>query len=394
MDTGSSDDAMGEVGDPPIGFDVAGQPDAPGQGPCADKGGGGGGGGGPDFSYLWAANSGEGTISKIDTETVTEIGRYIVRPDSIGSPSRTSVSSSGNVAVANRSGGITKVHARLEDCEESNGTPGIQTSNNNMALPWGEEECIAWYSPFAYQSQRPVAWVRGELDLNSCEFENERLWTSGMSGQQIDVLLLDGETGAVIDQTAVAGLVADGYGLYGGAVDAEGNFWATQLGSANRLVRIDIDDLSSQVWMPPSGPWWYGMTVDSEGLVWMCGDSVARFDPTDESFTTAAVGGYTGCMAEQGEDGLLWMSSYNFGTALIGVNRESLVVEQTWPTPDAYGVSIDFYGYVWTVNGNGAHRVDPETGEVTSYNGLFGAYTYSDMTGYALTYAGGGGPVG
>ena len=32
--------------------------------------------------------------------------------------------------------------------------------------------------------------------------------------------------------------------------------------------------------------------------------------------------------------------------------------------------------------------------EVTSYNGLTGPYTYSDMTGYALTYAGGGGPSG
>jgi hypothetical protein len=388
--TGVADES--EAGDPPVGFDVANQPDAPGLGPCAD--GKGGGGMGPDFSYLWAANSAQGTISKIDTETVTEIGRYIVRPDSFGSPSRTSVSSSGNVAVANRSGGVTKVYARLEDCEESNGTPGIQTSDGNVALPWGEEECIAWHTPFAYQSQRPVAWVRGVLDPVTCELNNEYLWTAGMSGGQIDVLLLDGETGAVIEQTAVAGLIADSYGLYGGAVDAEGNFWATQLGSANRLVRIDIDDLSSQVWMPPSGPWWYGMTVDSEGYVWMCGDSVARFDPMTETFTTAAVNGYTGCMAEQGEDGLLWMSSFGGGASVIGVNRETLAVEAQWPTPDAYGVSIDFYGYVWTVNNSGAHRVDPATGEVTSYNGLVGAYTYSDMTGYALTYAGGGTPSG
>ena len=64
-----------------------------------------GGNGDSEFSYLWAANSDQGTISKIDTKTVTEVGRYIVRPDSAGSPSRTSVSLSGNVAVANRSGG-------------------------------------------------------------------------------------------------------------------------------------------------------------------------------------------------------------------------------------------------------------------------------------------------
>ena len=46
------------------------------------------------------------------------------------------------------------------------------------------------------------------------------------------------------------------------------------------------------------------------------------------------------------------------------------------------------------VNGNGAHRVDPVTGTVTSYNGLTGAYTYPDTTGHALSVVGGGTPSG
>src|SRR5690349_15174644 len=90
--------------------------------------GAGGGNDDPEYSYLWAANSTQGTISKLDTKTVTELGRYIVRPDSQGSPSRTSVSLSGHVAVANRNGGVTKVYAQEEECQESNGMPGIQTS--------------------------------------------------------------------------------------------------------------------------------------------------------------------------------------------------------------------------------------------------------------------------
>jgi hypothetical protein len=57
-------------------------------------------------------------------------------------------------------------------------------------------------------------------------------------------------------------------------------------------------------------------------------------------------------------------------------------------------VSIDFFGNVWAVNGSGAHRVDPNTGDVTSYTGLVGAYTYSDMTGHALSVVGGGVPSG
>jgi streptogramin lyase len=391
--TGASADSSGGGDDgpwePPVNFDVGVVPDTPEQ-PCSD--GPKGNPDEPEFSYLWAANSTQGTISKIDTQTVTEIGRYIVRPDSAGSPSRTSVSSTGNVAVANRSGGITKVYAREEDCQESNGTPGIQTSTDATYLPWGEEECIAWYTPFAYQSQRPVAWIGGELNPQTCQIENERLWTAGMSGGNIDVLLLDGEDGEVIDQVAIPGLVPDSYGLYGGAVDAEGNFWATQLGTANKLVRVDVDDLEFTIYEPPAGPWWYGMTVDSDGYVWMCSQTVARFDPMTETFDTAMVNGYTGCMAAAGDDGLLWMSSSSGG--VVGVNRETLAVEATWPTTTSYGMSVDFYGYVWTVNGNYAIRIDPETGDTQSYNGLTGAYTYSDMTGYALFHAGGGAPQG
>jgi len=379
----SSDDGSG------IKLDVAALPDVPEQ-PCVMNGGGNGG---PAWSYLWASNAGQGTISKIDTETVTEVGRFITRPDGVGDPSRTSVSQSGHVAVANRSGGVTKIYADVSFCQDTNGTPGIQTSNSNAYLAWGEEECVAWHTPFNYESQRPVAWAQGTLNEATCTFVDERLWTAGRIGNQFDVLLLDGDTGAVIDSVSIAGLQNDFFGLYGGAVDGDGNFWASTLGSGNRLVRVDADTMDYEVWNTPVGPHWYGMTVDDQNQVWICSEQAGRFDYATETFMTASVGGYTGCMAERGDDGLLWMSTS--GGGIIGVNRETLAVDASWPVPGSYGMSIDFYGYVWTVeNGNAAHRVDPLTGAVTSYNGLTGAYTYSDMTGYALTNAGGGIPSG
>jgi hypothetical protein len=359
---------------------------------CANGGGGGNG----EFSYLWAANSSEGTITKIDTMTVTEVGRYIVRPDSAGSPSRTSVSLSGNVAVANRNGGVTKIYATEENCEESNGMPGIQTSNNNVALPWGVEECVAWYTPMNYASQRPVAWGLGDFNQGTCTWENEELWTSGNNQQGfIDIYVLDGNDGTTKEMVAVPtggnGLTSDFYGIYGGAVDGNGDFWGSQLGSTGRLVRVNRADMTYDVFVPPQvGAHWYGMTVDSDGFVWLCSATAARFDPETESWMTANVGGYTGCMADAGEGGLLWMSSYMFGGGgVVGVNRETLQVEKMWPTGGAYGVSIDFEGYVWTVaSGNNAYKVDPDTGQTWTYGGLVGAYTYSDMTGYALVNAG------
>ncbi|MBK6916340.1 MAG: hypothetical protein IPH07_02960 [Deltaproteobacteria bacterium] len=382
-DSGSE---AGETAPPPVVFDVGVLPDV-GVPPCEE-----GGGKGPEFSFLWASNSSQGTISKIDTQTVTEVGRFITRPDGAGDPSRTSVSQSGHVAVANRVGGVTKIYADISFCEESNGTPGIQTSDDSTYLPWGEEECVAWHTPFNYESQRPVAWAQGTLDTTTCSYINERLWTAGRVGNNFDVLLLDGDTGVVVDQVAVVGLTNDFYGMYGGAVDGDGNFWASTLGSGNRLIRVDIDTMDYEIWNTPVGPHWYGMTVDDQNNVWLCSSDAARFDYATATFTQATVGGWTGCMAERGEDGLLWMAS---GNSLVGVNRETLAVDANWPVPGSYGVSIDFYGYVWTVeNGNGAHRLDPSDGSVTSYNGLSGAYTYSDMTGYALTNAGGGVPSG
>jgi hypothetical protein len=380
-DPGDGDGDPGD-GDPDDGgsnqkWDTLSVPDA------AFNCGGGNGDSDPEFSYLWAANSSQGTISKIDTKTVTEMGRYIVRPDSNGSPSRTSVGLSGHVAVANRSGGVTKIYANEEFCDESNGMPGIQTSNSNQALPWGTEECIAWHKPMQYASQRPVAWGAGNFNEGSCYWEEEELWTAATQGQTIDVYVLDGDDGATKEMITLQGVSAGYYGIYGGAVDGNGDFWGSQLG-AGKLIRVNRQDMTYDIWqMPTSG---YGMTVDSEGFVWTCSSSVARFDPNTEMWVTANVGGNAGCMADAEEDGLLWVSA---GQNVKGINRDTLVVEKTWVTGGTYGISIDFEGYIWAVAyGSTASKVDPETGQFWTYNGLVGAYTYSDMTGYALSNVG------
>jgi streptogramin lyase len=344
-----------------------------------------------EFSYLWAANSGQGTISKIDTKTVTEVARYVVRPDGAGSPSRTSVSLTGDVAVASRNGGVTKIYADLESCQESNGIPGLQTSSDATYLPWALEECIAWHRPMDYTSQRPVAWGPGKFDTTHCAWEDEELWTSGTNQKgSVDVYVLDGDDGSTKEKISIptgpGGLAEDFFGLYGGAVDGEGNFWGSQLGTNGRLVRVRREDMTYEIWDTPTGPHWYGMTVDSDGMVWLCSAKVGRFDPVTQTWATAAVGGWTGCMADAGDNGLLWMAD---GNGVVGVNRDTLEVEKTWPAAGSYGVSIDFEGYVWVVaNGTNASKIDPETGEFWVYAGLVGAYTYSDMTGYALSNAG------
>jgi streptogramin lyase len=228
-----------------------------------------------------------------------------------------------------------------------------------------------------------VAWSAGEWNPATCSYDNQQLWTSGgTNANGVDVLLLDGETGAVAEMVNIPEVFFDGYGIYGAAVDGEGNFWGSQLGGG-RLVYVNKETFAYKTWeIPISG---YGMTVDHEGYVWICSNDVARFDPETETFQTATVGGSGGCM-EDGA-GTLWLAS----DALVGVDTTTMQVVKTITIPNyVHGVSIDFYGYVWGVTHSqpDAYRVDPDTSVVDTFTGLTGPYTYSDMTGFALKNAG------
>lgn len=378
--------AADDDGPLPVGFDVGGQPDAP-ISPCTA--GGGGGGGAVDLSYIWIANSyqqPEGTISKIDTVTMEELGRYQAKPAN-GDPSRTSVNLDGDVVVANRNGGIAKFYARKSDCNESNGQPGIQTSTGaNDILPWGEEECLAWYLPLACNSNRPVAWTRGQFSEASCTFEDEKLWTA-CDGQ---VLLIDGDSGEVEETIAVPDY--QGGLVYGGAADANNNFWGLNLygGANDYLFRVDFESLEALSW--PLGPLrGYGIALDREGRPWTCGGGgAARFNLDDATWTSVGGQGIGGCMTD-GED-TLWHSDPS--GILNGYDIESLELVNQIPLPEyVHGISVDFQGNVWGVSfsGSNAYRADPESGQVDAFTGLTQAYTYSDMTGFALSTAGGGG---
>ncbi len=373
-------------GPSPVGFDVGVQSDAP-VSPCTASGGGGGGA--VELSYIWIANSyqqPEGTISKIDTVTMEELGRYQAKPAN-GDPSRTSVNLDGDVVVANRNGGIAKFFARESDCNESNGQPGIQTSTGaNDVLAWGEEECLAWYLPLACNSNRPVAWTRGQFSEASCTFEDEKLWTA-CDGE---VLLIDGESGEV-EETIPVPEFAGGL-VYGGAADGNNNFWGLNLygGANDYLFRVDFESLETQSW--PLGPLrGYGIALDREGRPWTCGGGgAARFNLDDATWSSVGGQGIGGCMTD-GED-TLWHSDPQ-GT-LNGYDIETLELVNQIPLPEyVHGISIDFQGNVWGVSfaGNNAYRANPIDGQVDTYSGLTQAYTYSDMTGFALSTAGGGG---
>jgi hypothetical protein len=363
---------------------------------------------GCELDYLWVSDYKLGTVSKINTITLVEEARYLTRADANGNPSRTSVNLAGDVAVANRHGGLVKFWGDTADCVESNGMAGIQTSTGkDDVLDWDVEECRAWYTDFGVTNQRPVAWTRGTSNEEPCDAVGAKVWTvtsqnpglgPGVGGAGgVIAYLVDGDTGAIEDQVLVEGFDGSLYGAYGGAVDGGNNLWFSPLGTfvPGKLVRIDRDSLAPQLWNIPQGVSSYGITVDHTGRVWLAstfGNGAARFDPVTETWDLVP-DFWGGSGLAEGPDDLMYISA---GNTVRAVHIDTLAVGGTWneQMDGVKGVSFDGQGYLWAVTYHdekvassmaAAYKID--TGTMTTagvYPGIGDPYTYSDMTGNAL----------
>ena len=90
-------------------------------------------------NLIWVANTGEGSVSKVDVRTFEELGRYSTGHD----PSRTSVNSAGDVYVGNRAGySLTKISALGTECPDTNGDGVVTTSSGHDVLAWGQDDCV------------------------------------------------------------------------------------------------------------------------------------------------------------------------------------------------------------------------------------------------------------
>ncbi|MCA9654348.1 MAG: hypothetical protein H6712_35170 [Myxococcales bacterium] len=372
--------------------------DAGNAGDC--PGGGGGMDGEVDFSLIWIANSPEGTVSKIDTQTGVELARYYSGPtNGVDDPSRTSVNLAGDVAVTNRSGGITKIAARENGCVDANNNGTIETSTGpNDVLPFGQDECVLWHLPLPnggsnQQGPRPTAWDAGATN-NPCAVDSYRVWV-GFYDLPINsghFYRLAGNDGTILDEVITPNWKIEapgGYGPYGGAVDSGGNFWVT--GLRGPLVRIDAVTLDYQQWEAPAGTAFYGMTVDADGEPWMAGlnGELTHFDPATQSFEVFQIGANSLRGLQIDRNGTLWAAvNGQCGVAQFDVASRT-IVNPLIPLPGCgtpVGVSIDVDGNVWVPDqgANNAYKMDPLTYATSVTPGLVAPYTYSDMTGAGL----------
>ncbi len=361
-----------------------------------------------EIAYLWVANSAEGTVSKIDTRSGLELARYLAGPPDQAEPSRTGVNLYGDVAISNRGsmsgghGGITKIAARMEDCEDRNGNGSIQTSSRaNDVLPWGQDECVLWNlaipSERYSQGPRPTAW-EGTLE-NGCPSPTPRLWVGwhSVATGQATFHRLDGATGEIEDTVEIAGSGLE-YGPYGGAVDGNGDFWAIfwQLGP---LVRIDGMSLEvDRIEIPSPGGdllWAYGMALEQYGNPWIASaGSAAVYDVARQQWRFVSTGHQSmrGVAVDARNRAFFAVDvSATAGCGLAVVDVVGLtLVEMLVPVPGCVtpvGVSIDVDGHIWVVDqgANAAFQLHRDTfAAEPAVADLVAPYTYSDMTGVGL----------
>lgn len=376
-------------------LDAAGGDATAGGGDCP---GGSGMPGELEFSNIWISNTPEGTVSKIDTMTGVEVGRYRTGADGSSDPSRTSVNLLGDVAVVNRAGGsVVKIAAVEDRCVDANGDGEIQTSTGpTNVLPWGQDECVRWETVL-HTGARAAAWDSGSdpenIDDMGCQLVDPQLWVSAMDGTDtVHVWRLDGGTGAMLDEVTLPGWTGGWGGVYGGAVDRERGFWG--VGKENTvLVHVDAETFELSVYDAAGYERFYGIAMDAEGTPWIASeydDRLLHFSRATEQFIdhgTTGHGSLRGLAIDAA--GNAWIAANNpcdlvrFDAA-AGSYQNIALPECGTPV----GVSIDVEGFIWVVDqgSSRAYKVDPATnGIVSTVTGLAGPYTYSDMTGAGLS---------
>jgi parallel beta-helix repeat protein len=351
------------------------------------------------FPFIWVPNSNEGTVSKVDTVTGKELGRYRTCPHSDASPSRTTVDLYGNCWVGNRQRGTVVKIGLLEADQflDRNGNGRVETSRDlngdgvitgSELLPWGQDECVLWevvLIPGKEGSFAPGTYTSSYANDN---------WTPGPRGLAVDAqnnvwagcygtrkyYYLNGETGQI--QRSVD-LAAVNFHPYGAVIDTHGILWTSENGTS--VLRLDPADDSLQ--LVPVGHSSYGVGIDGAGHLFCSGWQSSKFSRINT--TTNAVD-YTKDAPNEGRgvtttpDGDIWVAHTGPGTVSRwspdGTQRANISVGGA-PT----GVSVDAAGKVWVVCSSNEyiHRIDPSTNTVDLSKALPGTnhYGYSDMTG-------------
>jgi streptogramin lyase len=394
-----------------------------------------------DFGYLWIANTGENTVSKIDVETGMEVARYasavatgsvpggpIPYPstdpysDCQHCPSRTAIDFNGDAFVANRAfnlqGSVTKFANDEVNCPDLNGNGAVDTSwdaNGDGVIDvydpaefLGEaDECILWTAAVGGVDGIPRALA---IDSGSVPDygSNGNVWVGVYNEQR--AIQLNGDTGEEVASVTLT----NGNGTvhpYGVAVDAMGFAWFTAI-SDGTLAKVDtIGGNLVEIYSKTAGtgcPGAYGIAVDVMGRIWLAGfdcNTADRFDPSDLSwasidFSASGRGPHTRGIAPD-LAGTIWVAHTGNGPGHVTrFDAETLQELESFDLPhhlgsgettnNTIGVGIDRNGACWAISRDDGYDAGTATritpgGAMESFPVGLMPYTYSDFTGFGLS---------
>lgn len=384
---------------------------------------------------IWISSTALGMISKVDTETMTELGRYKVAPwamDEQNGPSRTTVDSEGNVYVGLRTGTtISMISSAGPNCPDTNGDGMITTSTGPAdVLPLGQDDCLIWTTEIGHDARGiAVQEIPGKVTIEHSpdkepvvhETPAQRyVWITGINANHM-LHKIDAATGQILFSIKPP---TTGYGM---ALDGIGNLWLSGRGTSPVAVgRVDTNRcvdaacgaemvcthtcttascagtcdgaVLEKIEVP--GITVYGITVDCRQRVWtgVYNDSsdggFMMYDPAGAGNRMQYLPqgkGLHGIAADG--NGHVWAAGDAQGVYRVDGNTLQAVQVAGTAGNNAKGMSVDRQGRVWSIPVRG-DLTSPLTATVITpgptvndatvampFTGFAGSYTYSDMTG-------------
>jgi DNA-binding beta-propeller fold protein YncE len=363
--------------------------------------------------FIWVPGD-EGVVSKVDTETGDELGRYRVALYG-GSPSRTSVDLEGSVWVGLRTAGtVVKIGLyeagqyidRNEDgiIQTSRDLDGDGDITGDEILPWGQDECVLFevvlvpghegtYVPGTYEGPYDTDyWGISPRGL-AVDAENN-LWVGTGSPQKL--YYIDGATGEILDVVDVSPW--DHYN-YGATIDRNGVLWLLHRWhyptepTPTELLRVDPSDLESirVVHLPYEQ---YAFAPDYLGHLFLTGwesNKLFKIDiETDEMiWVKNTTEGCARGVVVTPKDNHVWVAD-TCRDSVLRYDNDGNFTAEIEGLAEPSGIDVDEAGKVWATDKSSEyiHRIDPETNTIDlskRLTGTGGHYSYSDMTGVVLT---------
>jgi streptogramin lyase len=341
---------------------------------------------------VWVANSGDGTISRIDAATAIEVARYATGGSE---PSRVAIDYRGDAWVANREfdgiSTVTKIAGDRARCVDDEGD-GLTTSTGpGDVLPFGDDECVLFRTEVGGVGEvaRALA-IDGDLGLDAASGGNA--WVGLHDGQA--VVVVEGVSGDVLER-----IETPGFSPYGGAFDAWGTlFLSSRDGYIARIDRGVVPRVPEIIEVPLACYLLYGLTVDARGRVMATGfscDDLVTYDPRRGSFRHLIT-------AESPRgisigDGDLFVAHTAGSLSRIDADARAVLAEHDLTSADAepfesIGVGVDGFGQVWIASGQGgpggvgvATRVSADDGAILAQVPVgLAPHTQGDLTGAEL----------